>query len=288
MNLNNFKVHATHSSGVSQFNVSTNGQFIVQRKIFSDIYPDFPNLLTFKVYIYLCKSYEWKFQRVKKAKTQIQQDLNLSRVELNHIIDWLETHFFIKRTNRHNQQMYQAKLLTAPDYDPYTNTYISCEDIPFHTGVLKDRNQGYIMIPSDAVTTRMLMNTASSNRDWTYLKLKVFLNLYAHCWLEYFGGVNPDTIKVNQVSNKIEVDPAFFFNMKGSEKQVIRSIETMIGMSLLVIVDVSFVKGVYVGDKPLLPPQPRSAECCVLRPVYLSSKKVFRQELDSKRRWMIL
>ncbi|MEN1966599.1 hypothetical protein WMZ97_00860 [Lentibacillus sp. N15] len=285
MDVKKFKVLHTHSSGVTQFNVSTNGQFIVQRKIFSDIYPDFPDLITFKVYIYLCKSYEWKLQRVRKAKSQIQHDLNLSRVKLNQTLDWLENHFFIERTNKHKQQMYQASILTAPDYNPFTNSFASCEDIPFHTGALKSRNQGYIMIPSDAITTRMLMDTATSKREWTYFKLKVFLNLYAHCWLEYFGGINPDIIRIDDHnSSGITVNPAFSFNMQGSEKQVIKTIRVLMGMSLINVVDVSFVNGVYAGDKALLPPQPREVRYSVLRPTHLSSKKIFRKELDTKRR----
>ena len=286
MNLNSFKVKPEHLAGVNQFNVSTNGQFIIQRKIFSDVYPDFPDLKTFKLYIYLCKSYEWKYQRVKKAKAQMQLDLKLSRNELNNALDWLEVNYFIARTNSHKQQMYQTELVTAPDYDPFTNTYISCNSIPFYTSNLKQRNQGYIMVPADAVTNRMLENTSTADRTWTYTKLKVYLLLYANCWLSYFGGVNPESIHVE--IDSIHVDPSFYYNVKKSEVQVVNTIKLLLTMGLFKVVKVCFVKGEYIGDSLLVSTRKGIKEYYVLRPYHLSAKKVNNKELDSKRGSMIL
>lgn len=285
MNLANFPINNLKHK---QFNISANGQFIVQRKIFSDIYPDFPDLIVFKLYIYLCKSYQWKYQRINKAKSEMQKELRLSRNELNNALDWLDNHYFIERTNNHKQQMYQAKLLTAPDYNPFTNTYVSCKDIPFYTTALKDRNQGYIMIPADAITNEMLNNTATATRTWTYSRLKVYLLLYAHCWLEYFGGVNPNTVHLDHSYNIKSIDKAFYFNAKKSEHQTINIIDGLVSMNLFRIVNASFKNGVYLGDTALVPKRSGQVTHAILRPYYLAGKKVYDEKLDNKRGWMIL
>lgn len=284
--MKNLASYIVNDTKPNQFNISRNGQFIIQRKIFSDIYPDFPDLITFKLYIYLCRSYEWRYQRVKKAKSEMQQDLNLNRSQLNNALGWLEAHYFIERTNSHKQQMFQAELLTAPDYDPFTNTYISCKSIAFHTSELKQRNQGYIMLPADAVTNIMLENTSTSDRIWTYTKLKVYLLLYGNCWLSYFGGVNPDSVHIE--SNAIHVEPSFYYNVKKSEKQVIKTIELLLSMDLFKVVKVGFIKGEYIGDSLVVPKSNGLKEHFVLRPYHLSEKKVKDKKLDNIRGCMIL
>ena len=57
----------------NHYSVSSKGQFIIQRKIFSDIYPSFPEVLTFKVYIYLCKAVDWRIKKVTTAKSVIKK-----------------------------------------------------------------------------------------------------------------------------------------------------------------------------------------------------------------------
>lgn len=283
--LKNFIIQST---GVHQFNISNNGQFIVLRKIISDVFPDFPDALTFKLYLYLCRAYERKFYKIKKAKTQIQQDLNINRTELDQALNWLENNYFIQRSNTNIHQMYQSKLLTVPDYDPFTKKYISCEDIPFHTGILKIRNHGYIMLPSDALTNDMLRNTTTAQRRWSQLKLKVYLLLYANCWLEYFGGVNPKIIQIDESTNSIHVDPSICYNVKASEKQVVQCIESLLKEQRFVIVRSFFKYGIYLGDDGKLTPSNQYNEHLVLRPIYISENKVNDSLLDSKRSYMIL
>lgn len=268
------------------FNYS-NGQFNVQRKIFSDIYPRFPDVLTLKVYIYLCKAEGGKFKKVTTAKSVIQKNLHLKRTELNNALLWLESNFFIKRTNTNNKQMYQAKILTAPDYCPANNVFISCEEISTHTKTFKMRNQGYIMIPSDAVTNEMLKNTASSRRKWTFSKLSVFLMLYAHCWLDYFGGVNPEVIELDTNHNITRIEPSFHFALKESEKKIINIVEELMNMQLVKAVPVYFQQGVYIGDQAKKSFRKDYKQNIVLRPFHLSLKKMNSIMVD-KRRFMIL
>lgn len=262
-----------------QLNVTTNGQFIVQRKIISDVYPNFPNVTTFKVYLYLCRSFEWKFMRIKKAKSLMRDSLNLSSITLNQSLNWLEQHYFIKRTNVNKHQMYQAELLTVPDYDPFTNTYY-CMDIGYDTRQMKKRNHGFIMMPSEAITDRMLEDTATGRRDWSLLKLKVILLLYANCWLEYFGGVNPDVIRIDPVTHSVEVEKSFYYNVKASEKQVAKIIKSLIDIQYLKVVPVMFEKGIYIGDSKIVAPSTYATEKLILRPITLSQKKLYRNTKD--------
>ena len=260
---------------LDQFNISDSGQFILQRKIFSDIYPDFPDLQRFKLYVYLCKAYQWKFQRISRAKSEMQKDLNMSRGEVDKALDWLESNFFIKRTNSHKQQMYQAKLLTAPDYDPFTQTYVSCEDIPFYTTDLKARNQGYIMIPAEAISNDMLKKSATSSRTWSYTRLKVYIMLYAHFWLSYFGGIDPSIVTINASNQITYIEPAFYFGIQRSKKQVTNVIEDLISMNLFKRVDTIFEYDVYVGDADKLSIRnSRQSQRLVLRPYHISSTTV--------------
>ncbi|MCZ8540279.1 hypothetical protein [Psychrobacillus psychrodurans] len=271
-----------------QLNVSKNGQFIVQRKIFSDIYPDFPDSIIFKVYIYLCKAVDWKYRKVKTAKSVIRRDLSLSRTKLENALIWLESNFFIKRTNTNTKQMYQAKILTAPDYDPINKLFVSCEDISTHTSSFKKRNQGYIMIPSDAITNEMLENKASSNRKWTKSKITVLLMLYAHCWLEYFGGVNPEVVKLDMNGNVIGIKPSFYFTLVKNEKNIVKIIEELMKLQMVKTVPVYFYNGVYFGDQAMTTFRQGYENHVVLRPFHLSSKKVNKPLMDFKRAAMIL
>ena len=269
-------------------NVSSKGQFVVQRKIFSDIYPDFPNLITFKVYIYLCKAVDWKYRKVKTAKSVIQRDLSLSRTKLENALKWLETNFFIKRTNANKKQMYQAKVLTVPDYDPFNKLFVSCEDISTHTSSFKKRNQGYIMIPLDAITNEMLENKASSNRKWTKSKITVLLMLYAHCWLEYFGGVNPEVVKLDMNKNIIGIKPSFHFTLVKSEENTTKIIEELMKLQMVKAVPVYFDQGVYIGDQAMMAFRKGFEQHVILRPFHLSLEKINKPLMDFKRSVMVL
>ena len=270
------------------YNISSKGQFVIQRKIFSDIYPDFPDSIIFKVYIYLCKAVDWKYRKVKTAKSVMQNDLSLSRTKLENALIWLETNFFIKRTNTKKKQMYQAKVLTAPDYDPFNKLFVSCEDIPTHTSSFKKRNQGYIMIPSDAITNEMLENKASSNRKWTKSKITVLLMLYAHCWLEYFGGVNPEVVKLDMNKNIIGIKPSFHFTLVKSEENVKKIVEELMKLQMVKAVPVYFQQGVYVGDQAMMTFREGYEQHVILRPFHLSLEKVNKPLMDFKRRVMVL
>ncbi|MDC3418608.1 DUF3116 family protein [Aquibacillus salsiterrae] len=284
MNLKNYIVNSSNP----QFLLSSKGQFIIQRKIFSDAYPDFPDVLTLKLYLYLCRSFEWKYMRIKKAKSTIQSNLNMSRASLNKSLYWLEQNHFIKRSNQNKHQMYQAELLTVPDYCIPTQQYISREDVKFHSGILKIRNHGYIMIPSEAITNKMLRDTATARRRWSLLKVKVFILLYSHCWLEYFGGINPDVISIDKQTHKITVDASFCYNVKATEKQVITVILSLLKEKHVKVVPAIFKSGVFMGDYGFIESSRDLENRLILRPFLLSGKKFEKQEMINKKKYMIL
>ena len=178
--------------------------------------------------------------------------------------------------------MFQAQVLTVPDYDQINNVFVSCEEISTNTLNLKRRNQGYIMVPTDAVTNEMLENKSSSKRIWTKNRLATLLMLYANCWLEYFGGVNPDVIKVDKNGKDLEINPSFYYSLKASRKESIKTIESLIRMQLLKVVPVYFENAIYVGAQAMKPMSKKYDLLFVLRPYHLALKKLWAPEMDDK------
>ncbi|GEL78680.1 hypothetical protein [Tenuibacillus multivorans] len=216
------------------------------------------------------------------------KDLQLSRSQLDRSLQWLEKHHFLKRTNTHKQQMYQAELLPVPDYNPFTKVYEPIEDIRFDTRELKDRIQGYVMIPADAINNRMLIDDYHINKMWNYQNLKVLIMLYAHCWLGYFGGINPDTVHIEENLNDLSVHPSLCYNLKKTEHQVKKSIRRLLKIDYFKIVQVTFIKGKYVGDTEIVGQPDHSTTKYVLRHYYLADKKVNHKHLREKKGLIII
>lgn len=267
-----------NNNGNQTFDISTDGYFVVQRKIISDVYKDMDPYI-FKLYLYLCKNVDIKYKKVKKAKTEMMKDLNFKRYYVDKYIDWLHKNYFIQRTNANKHQMYQTKILTAPDYDPYTQTFYSCKDIQSDLGNLKNHNHGYIMLPHTAIKDAMLIN---KSRYWGQMRMKTWLLLYAHCWLQFFGGIDPDKVSIDQ-NGYVSLNKGFSYNLKSSLDSVIKVIIKFIKDGFLKPVRCIYQRGIYKGDYGLVTKDKYDEERIVLRPYYLRSKKVEKLYLEGRK-----
>lgn len=256
--------------------IITDRQFIVQTKVFSEVFPDFPNENTLKVYLYICRNYDWKVEAMHTAKTVIQSDLNISYRELTRVLNWLENNHFIQRSNSNNHQMYQTKILIAPDFDVRTNRYIGYSE-PINTSKLKQLREGYASVPNDVLSNAYL-SKASIGNAWKEDKIRTLVMLYRYCWLEYFGGVNPDIITLNSSGKVTGIDPSFYYSLKMTETEVIRNINYLIYDGLFQPVKVWFEKKyhqhTYMGDYDCINPSSYSSALFVLRPKYISKSKI--------------
>lgn len=289
MQIPNFNTVLKHDNISGDFDVTSSRYFLFQRKIITDIYGNFPDAVTFKLYLYLCKHFNSSIGVTSKYKTAIMNDLNLSNYKLTQSLNWLESNHFIKRTNSNSHQAYQTKILTAPNYNIQTKDFISCEHIPFRCTTLKSINNGYIMLPETAISKEMLENNASSMRKWSLQKVKTVLRLYAYCWLEYFGGIDPEIVKIDSNGN-VSVDDGFCYDLKMSKDKVIDTIVWLINEKLFIPVVCIFNLGIYEGDKASINSSQHNAghKRIVLRPYYLIPHTVTSDDMKKKKGRLIV
>jgi len=251
-------------------------QFIVQTKIFSEVFPGFPDENTLKVYLYICRNYDWKYETMHTAKSVIRKELNINTRALTRALDWLEKHYFIQRTNANVHQMYQAKVLNAPDFDERTNSYIGYSE-SIKTFKLKQFQEGYASIPNDVLSNTYL-SVPPKGSGWKEGKIRVLVMLYSHCWLEYFGGINPDVVSMNSSSKVTKIDPSFYYSLKMTKTEAIRNINSLIKDGLFEPVKVwleqKYHQHTYLGDYGCINPSVNSNSVFVLRPRYISSFKL--------------
>ncbi len=251
-------------------------QFIVQTKLFSKVSLGFPDENIFKVYLYLCRNYDWKYETMHTAKSVIQRELNINTRALTRALDWLENNYFIQRTNANIHQMYQAKILIAPDFDERTNRYIGYSE-SINTSKLKKLQEGYASIPNDVLSNTCLSVT-TKGIGWKEAKIRTLVMLYSHCWMEYFGGVNPDVISMNSLGKVTKINPSFYYSLAMTETEAIRNINSLINDGLFEPVKVWFEQKyhqhTYLGDDGYVNPFGNSNAMLVLRPKYISKFKV--------------
>lgn len=250
-------------------------QFVVQTKLFSEVYPKFPDENTLKVYLYICRNYDWQVGNMHTAKTVIQSDLDIGYRELTRILRWLEENYFIQRCNPNKHQMYQTKILIAPDFDDSSNQYIGYSE-SINTYKLKQLQGGYASIPNDVLSNTYLSDTAKDG-GWGEDKIRILIMLYSHCWLEYFGGVNPDIISMNSTGKVITVSSCLHYSLNMTEREAIRNINQLIDDGFFKPVNVWFEKkyhqNTYVGDSDCVNPTNKLNRLFVLRPKYISKSK---------------
>ncbi|MCM3623997.1 hypothetical protein M4D70_17360 [Brevibacillus borstelensis] len=292
----NFQPLLKQSSSGNQFEVHQQW-FIIQRKIISEVYGEFDSLHTFKIYLYLCKYYNFNSGRTERTKNRINNDLKYTKTSANgkpkypmnvrRSLEWLEKTGFIKRVSSDTQSWYRSKILVAPDYHPAKKQFFACPELQLDFQNLKDHNQGYIRLPQKAIKDSMLANTTLAKREWTERKLKTLILLYAHCWLEYFGGIDPAVVAIDP-NGAITLDEGFCYTLKRSTKDITKTVISLIKDGLFQPVRCLFEDGIYTGDVGTYHPTAKTIERVVLRPTHLISSTVESEAMKNKKGKIIL
>ncbi|MEK3884959.1 hypothetical protein [Paenibacillus sp. PL2-23] len=277
--------------------------FIMPRKIISNIYPDFPKDETLKIYTYLsmhCASTDINGQvpgDVFIGKQRIEKELNMSTVTVNKSLDWLESRHFILKTRQKKGRTVLRRVLAAPDYLPGSSgSFYSCSNIERTTEGLKAHNHGYIMLPSKLFTTQMLSaSNAKQSRfmgrppiweqsHWNQRKLKILMLLYSHFWLRYFGGIDPNVVRVKHNTNTgegyIDVHESFCYEVKEDPKKVEITIASFVERGMfkpvsVLLRDMGDGEFAFVEDiRSSYSPSKKEMQMCVLRPTFIFEKQV--------------
>ena len=277
--------------------------FIMPRKIISNIYPDFPDDDTLKIYIFLsmhCASTGEDGQKpgdIFIGKQRIEQVLNMSTYQVNKSIDWLEKNHFILNTKKKRGRTVLRRVLAAPDYLPGGNpSFYSCSDVARTLEGLKAQNQGFIMLPTWLFTEKMLSASKAKQMrfmgrapiweqpHWDVRKLKILMLLYAHFWIRYFGGIDPNIVTIHRDKKRnmyLSVHDSFCCDVKEDRKDVERTIASFVENGLfkpvlVVIREQGFGESVYAGDvtKQYFP-EFYDKQVYVLRPTF-----IFKQQVD--------
>lgn len=299
--ISNFKLLVAQNRAVlqssQQFSVADDGFFIFQRKIISDIYDGFSGHGDeFRIYLYMCRHVDKHFRKCIKSKEAMNIELEYSQLpagqsklpiyskKVDDALEWLETNDFIQNTNTKLRQPYQAKILVAPDYHPLKKRYYSCDDIKYSSIGLKDSNSGYIMVPNDAVQNDMLKNKPGARQKWTLRRLKTMLLLHGFCWLEYFGGIDPNIVEIDELNETLALDAGFCYNLKGTVDDISKNVISLMNEGLFVPVRCMFVDNVYYGDVGYCSPPANKhvQEKIVLRPKHLVRKSVHKVTMQMK------
>jgi hypothetical protein len=299
MQIQNLNTLLVKNSAGSQFDIQPQW-FMVQRKIISEVFPGFPTPDIFRIYLYLCKYFDHKDRKSKRSKEAISIDLNYAQFqpgatrlmnypqEVNLALTWLEDKAFIKRTNFNIHQPFQCEVLPAPDYLQSINDFIGLNNAAYEWYSLKNNNHGYIMAPRRAFDNGILKKSPSVRKTWTDRKLKTLLLLYAHTWLEYFGGVDPEMVSIES-NGLLRLSKWFCCSLKSSEIEVGNVIKWFITNGLLKPVECYFVRNVYYGDTGCCqPPVQHHDVRIVLRPYYLIQHKIESEQMKLKKGRMIL
>lgn len=306
MKIKNFKSllaqNRAGAQGTPQFVLKEKDFFIFQRKLISDIYDDFSGKGDeFRLYLYMCRHVDKNFNKCIKSKEAMNIELEYSHLpagktklsnyskRVDHALNWLESNHFIQNTNTKPRQPYQAKVLVAPDYHPIKKSYYSCDNVEFSTSGLKVSNNGYIMVPNDAVQKDMLKNKPGVRQKWSLRRLKTMILLHGHCWIEFFGGIDPRIVNIDKVNKTLSLDDGFCYNLKGTKNAISAVVISLINDGLFVPVRCLFVNNVYYGDVGYcIPPANNIAEeKIILRPKHLVLKAVHKKVMQAKRGNMI-
>lgn len=289
-----FQQLITQTSQPGQFKLSSEW-FIFQRKIISEVYGDFKNLDTFKIYLYLCKHYDMKSKVTRRNKTRITKDLKYAVQSLGgppvysnvvqNSLDWLEQEKFIICVSGNKHNVYRSSVLVAPDFHFQKQKFVPCDKFKLKFNELKGHYQGYIMLPQSAITNSALTNTTYARRYWTDRKLKVLLLLYAYCWPEYYGGIDPQTVSVDKQGN-LSLSHRFCFALQNSQTAIEKSVISLIKRGYFKPVECVFEDGMYVGDVGTFNQSSHSLTETVLRPTHLIEHVLSSEIMKQKKGFM--
>lgn len=298
MRIPNFQNLIAKSSSGSQFLV-TSAWFIFQRRLISEVFGDFRNRHAFTIYLYLCKHFDYSTRKTSRCIDTIHKDLKYVTASANNrpkyssrarnALTWLEKEGFIERVNSHKQQWYRSTILVAPDYHINQKQFYPCGELTFEFEELKEHNQGCIMIPKSAIAESMLADTTLAKRKWTVRKLKTLLLLYAYCWLEYYGGIDPRIVSIDS-QGSVKLNPGFCYALKSSPVDVTKTVISLIKDGQFQPVRCLFENGIYMGDVGTYQSskQTKVIEQIVLRPTHLIKHKVDADVMKMKKGCLIL
>src|SRR5690606_39058895 len=159
------------------------------------------------------------------------------------------------------------------------------DQIHYEINEMKDHFQGYIMVPKTAIKDSYLADTTYAKRKWTKRKLKTLLLLYAYCWIEYYGGIDPQTVQIDQQGN-LTPSERFCMALKSSQYQVEQTLISLIKEGLFQPVQCVFEDGIYMGDVGTYHPDPHANIQIVLRPVHLIEHKLRSELMQNKKGYM--
>lgn len=284
--------------------VQCSSMFIFPRKVISNIYPDFPDDNILKVYMYLskhCASTDAGGQvpgDIFVGKQRIETELNMTSYTVNNAVKWLEQNHFILDTGKTISRTVLRRVLVAPDYLPgrVPHEFYSCARLNRDLGELKKNNYGYIMLPPDLFSETLLsVSTSKSNRfmgkkpiweqpHWDGRKLKILIMLYAHYWLRYFGGVDPNIVSIHRDSKTKEsylnVHPSFCADVKEDQNTVERTVASFVenGLFIPVLVIIrqkGFGESLFAGDvTSTYLPEANDKQIYVLRPRFMFQRQI--------------
>lgn len=269
--------------------------FMYQRILVSEIYPDFPNEDIFRIYLFLCKHFNQTLGKTRVAKSFINKQLKYSTPTnknnhvysraVDHSLVWLENKGFIKKTSRHAQAWYECKILKVPDYVQSINDYHQNSNDVSNWYTLKEDNSGYSMIPAPLFSDDKLDNVSSNRQKWTKEVLKTLIILYAHNWLEYYGGINPEILSVDRGGRNV---PSNWLcsNLDARTKDVKMWIAFLRKEKLLQPVECYFTTGstgTYYGDVLCCTPPPQYEIKTIFRPTYLITHKRESEAMRDKK-----
>lgn len=232
------------------------------------------------------------------GKQHIEQKLNMSAYTVNKSIDWLERNHFITNTKKKIGRTVLRRVLAAPDYLPGgIPPFYSCSGVERTLEGLKAHNHGFIMLPSDLFTVKMLSaSKTKSNRfmgtapiwkqsHWDRRKLKILMLLYSHFWIRYFGGIDPNIVSIHRDKftrdGYVSVHDSFCCDMNEDKKDVEKTIASFVEKNLfkpvlVVIREQGFGESIYAGDvTERYMPEAGDKQMYVLRPRF-----IFKQQVD--------
>lgn len=302
--------------GMKHF-VECDQAFIFPRKIITNVYGDFPDDETFKLYIYLCKHCRSQDDKKFKAgdvfvgEQKIMADLNLTNVEIKKAVGWLVKENFIEETGQKVGRAKLRRVLAAPDYNPDDGRFYSCSDVERTLWGLKSRNHGYILLPHDLASDNdpstpyclfsPMMLSKSTNRinrlkgkapiweqsNWDRRKLKILMLLYAHTWLRYFGGIDPEIVGIDS-NGTLHIHESFCYDLKLNPHSVKTTICSFVNHGLVkpvqvVIGDIGYGERRFVCDLTSgYRPSIRDEIRVVLRPRFILAKQLDEYQLRGR------
>lgn len=300
--IQNFSAHLVQTNQSNQFEV-IDSWFPFQRKILYDVYGNFQDQDSFRIYLYLCMHSFGKYRICSKSKEAINIELkymtmpsgatklsNYSKT-VDNALSWLEQKHFIQRANTNKHNRYRTRILFAPDFNHSSQDFFP----PYHNGYhsnpasMKNSNVGFIMVPKDTIKNDMLENTPAALQKWSDRRLKTLLLLYAYCRLDFFGGINPEIVDIDQ-HGALELSEGFCFDLKGSPTEITNAVLWLINQGLFKPVLCVFVDGLYYGDvgRCNIPKLKNIETKVILRPYRLVNKKVYSDTMVGKWGGMIL